>query len=143
MIWIQKYFKTYDQLLDDIINDRSDEDYYLLPFFEEIIEHDMFHSMRSSGRIVSEDATKLRDIRDCVQGPLSERVPLVDNSSKFSYPLPQSSAKPCGTAIEASEDRLDWMFVAGNRFEGNMVMQQPGPPLSGVSSRILQSKKDQ
>ena len=123
------------QVLDDIVNGRPDRDYWFLPVFDSIIEHDLFRSMRKSGREVEEKAVKLKDMRERLHGTWSERVPWVDNSRRPSVPLPQSSATPWKEAEDRpptkrvdwnfSPRRVDWKFAPGKKLVGNMVMRCP------------------
>ena len=144
IFWVRKYYKTNEDLLDDIIHDREGQDYMFLQFFDSIIEHDIFHSMRKSGRIVAEEVTKLKAMRESVHGMWSEHVPLTDNSPKFSFPLPQSSAKPYSSDDMASSSKLSWKFKPGNRLEGTMIMRCPSQPKSRIAGTadVSMAKKD-
>ena len=143
--FIHKFYKTNEELFDDIVQDRESQDYRFLPFFDSIIEHDSFHSMRKNGRIAAEETAKLKAMRENVHGAWSEQVPLGDNSPKFSFPLPQSSAKPFSSSDIAAPSKVSWKFMPGNRLEGKMLMRCPPQPKNHAagSHDISTAKKDQ
>jgi hypothetical protein len=128
IFFVHKYFRTTEELWDDVVNGREEKDYDFLSFFDSIIEHDVFRKMRETGRVVAEDAAKLKHMRESVHGEWSEMVPWVDNSRHASVPRPESSASPFSTEDNAQLDCRRWRFAPGSRLEGNMIMQRPKPP---------------
>lgn len=145
IFWVCKYYKTNEELMDDIVNDRESQDYWFLPFFHSIMDHSAFRSMAKSGRIAAEDVAKLKAMRETVHGTWSEQVPLADNSSKVSFPLAQSSAKPSSPGDMPARSKLNWKFKPGNRLEGTMIMRCPGQFKSrdGGRDNISSTKKEQ
>jgi len=82
--------------------------------------------MGKSGRIVSEDALKLRDFRMKRYGNYSESVHNNASPTKF-IPLPESFAQPYGDGEGEYEDlppeSLVWTSIAGQKLEGSMVFK--------------------
>ena len=126
IVLVHQYYKTDEQLLDDIVHNRVDQDYWFLPFFDSIIEHEVFQSMKQSGRIVAEDALKLKDMQENLHGVWSERVSWTDNSHQTSVPLSQSSAYPWEASDEPQLDTVEWRFAPGRKLEGDMILRCHG-----------------
>ncbi|CAB9524093.1 expressed unknown protein [Seminavis robusta] len=143
IVCVRYQYKTNEDLLDDIRNDRQDSDYWFLPFFDSIVEHESFDSMRKTGRLVVEDAAKLKDMREVLHGKWSETVPWVDNSRRPSAPLPASSAVPRSADCDKLEQTFSWKFARGKQLEGDMIMGCPGCPGSTRCVGKVESKKDQ
>lgn len=82
--------------------------------------------MGKSGRIVSEDALKLRDFRMRRYGNYAESVHNNASATKF-VPLPESFAQPYGDGEGEYKDlppeSLSWSSIDGQKLEGSMVFQ--------------------
>ena len=143
IMFVHKYYKTNEELFEDIVNDRQADDYRFLPLFDSIIQHNAFRTMREASRLRAEEVAKLQAMRENVHGMWSEQVPVGDNSPKFSFPLAKSSAKPFSSSDIAPP--FNCQFRPGNTLEGNMLMRCPGKPNSDTISpkEVSVVKKDQ
>lgn len=119
--WIHRWYKTSDELFELV--GRGEEPEADLPDFEALLESDIFMKMTHSGRIVSEEAIKLKDMREYVFGQFSEVVPAVDSSRYPSVPLPASSARPWIPQEQASI-KLDETHVPSQKLRGTMILKQ-------------------
>jgi hypothetical protein len=147
IVWVRHRFKTNEDLLDDILHGAQDIDHGFQPLFDSIVEHDTFQSMRKRGRLVAEEAVKLKDMRDTLYGTWSEMVPCVDNSRRPSIPLPPSSATPW-TADCDWKQKATWDFAPGKKLVGDMIMECPGAGCHGSNHclgqvSVAESKKKQ
>lgn len=138
MAVICRHYKTNEQLLDDIVHGEPVRDFWFLPLFDSLIEHDVFRSMRRSGRIVAERVAKLKDMRERLHGEWSEMVPWVDNMRVPSIPPPNSSATPWKEEDEWALSRRAWKFTPGKKLVGDMIPKCPGCN----SSRRCMSERD-
>lgn len=145
IMFVHKYYKTNDELFEEIVQNRQGQEYRFLPLFDSIIQHNVFRTMRETARLRAEEVAKLKAMRENVHGMWSEQVPLGDNSPKFSFPLPQSSARPYSSSDKAAPSKVDWQYKPGNRLEGTMLMRCPDQPMidPAVSHTFLRAKKDQ
>lgn len=94
-----------------------------VPDFEALLESDVFLNMSASGRIVGENAVKLKDMREHMFGQFSEVVPAVDSSRYPSVPLPASSARPW-VSKEQANVKTEEIYVYGQKLRGTMILQQ-------------------
>ena len=95
-------------------------------FFDFLLTSTWIHNMGKSGRIVSEDALKLRDFRMRRYGNYAESVHNNASPTKF-IPLPESFAQPYGKGEGEYKDlppeSLVWTSIAGQKLEGSMVFR--------------------
>ena len=118
--WVRHWYKTSDELTSLIkagVEPEAD-----LPDFETMLDSEVFLKMSQSGRIVCENAVKLRDMREHVFGHFSEVVPAVDSSRFPSVPLPASSARPW-IEKDAPVDKEE-SHVPGQKLRGSMILRQ-------------------
>jgi hypothetical protein len=89
---VHKWYKTADELVKIVHSGKEPEPD--LPDFEELLESEVFLNMSKSGRVIGENAVKLKHMREHIFGQYSEVNPAVDSSRFPSVPLPSSSARP-------------------------------------------------
>jgi len=119
--WVLGWYKTSDELTNLVragVEPTPD-----LPDFEAMLDSEVFLKMSQSGRIVGENAVKLRDMREHVFGHFSEAIPAVDSSRFPSVPLPASSARPWKEKEEAQVKR-EIIHVPGQKLRGTMILRQ-------------------
>lgn len=119
VFWAHQYYKTHDELLQDIDNGVEETQEPPMPDFDAWLESDMFIKMGQSGRVVAEDQYKLKDMRERMYGKYSETIPRFDVSRYPSVPLPQSSATPLK---EQAKEKEHWYHVPGQKLQGHMIL---------------------
>lgn len=117
--WVHHFYKTREELLQDIDNGVVNTE-PLIPDFDAWLASDMFIKMGHSGRIVTEDQYKLKDMREKVFGKYCETIPKFDSSRCPSVPLPQSSAQPSKAKPTSKEH---WYHVPGQKLAGHMILE--------------------
>lgn len=142
-IWIQPYYRTREQLLEDGIPETVEqmkEEIANRPnILDPILTSKWVHEMGKSGRIVVEDNLKLQAVREARYGKYSEGVPTVDTSRFASVPNSASFAQPYvenrddgdqspttyieGCYVDISSDKKIWSKVQGQKLYGNIVPQ--------------------
>ncbi|KAL3928389.1 MAG: hypothetical protein SGBAC_012675 [Bacillariaceae sp.] len=145
-LWIQKYYRTSDQLLDHINRDElptsaegmKKEIANRPNLFDFLLTSTLIRDMGKSGRIVSEEFLKLRDFRMRRYGDFAESVQNSASATKF-IPLPESFAQPYGDDDGEYKDlpakSLVWSSIAGQKLEGSMVFNT-----SSMSSGVVKEK---
>jgi hypothetical protein len=124
MMWIQKYYRTKEQLFADGLPtsvEEMKEDISSRPnILDSLLKSTWIREMGKSGRIVSEESMKLREFRKERYGKFSENVHY--NPSVFpSTPLPSSFAQPYSEYTDLPQESLTWSYIAGQKLEGNMI----------------------
>ena len=128
IIWLHKYYKTRQELLEEIRARKNEPPKEPEPFiFDSFLESDHFHKLHTTGRIAAEDSLKLKDMRERVFGEYSEQVPAFDTSRFPSLPLPDSTAYPSNAetahAVEVAikKQKVSGRGVPGQRLQGHMI----------------------
>lgn len=117
---VHRWFKTSDELMKIVQScGTPDPD---LPDFEQLLESEVFLNMSKSGRVIGENAIKLKDMREHIFGQYSEVVPVVDSSRYPSVPLPSSSARPWLVDYEPLVTKQE-SHVPGQELSGSMVLK--------------------
>ena len=96
---------------------------------ESVLVSDQLQVMVQNGRLSSEEALKLKAMREYKFGRLSQHVPAFDTQCEPSIPLPKSSAQPylgCKGDpnkgfVDVESDKIKWTYVAGQNLTGTMV----------------------
>lgn len=96
---------------------------------ESVLVSDRLQVMVQNGRLSSEEALKLKAMREYKFGRLSQHVPAFDTQCEPSIPLPKSSAQPyLGSKgdpkkgfVDVESDKIKWTYVAGQNLTGTMV----------------------
>lgn len=138
--WVHRWYKTSDELTDLVragVEPEPD-----LPDFEAMLDSDIFLKMSQSGRIVGENAVKLKDMREHVFGHFSEVVPAVDSSRFPSVPLPASSARPWVPEQPDAPDEQEAIHVPGQQLRGSMILRQCDSFAVGEESTCATGTKD-
>lgn len=123
--------------MDDIINERKDNTYWFTALFDSIVEHESLDKVRHAGRLVREDALKMKDMREKIFGKYSETIPMTENSRHASIPVSSSTARP----VDTKTDNRVWTYAPGKKLEGHMIMRPErafnyslgGRPLSDIT----------
>jgi hypothetical protein len=119
--WVQHWYRTKDQLLQDIDSGCGSKDVASkerdLPDFDACLESDLLLGMGHRGRLVAEQARKERAWRHVLLGTYSERVPVVDSSRFPSTPLPSSFSQV--EAVEAAVETI--VYTPGQEVSGSMI----------------------
>lgn len=142
---IQKYYRTKEQILKDGLPTSEEEmkdNIASRPnFMESLLNSSWLRELGKSGRIVSEDAMKLRDFRKMKYGQFSELTP-ANPSIHPSIPLPTSFAQPYihqsssgdGEYADLPEESLKWSYLAGQKLQGNMIYFETQSTMSFLTS---------
>jgi hypothetical protein len=120
--WVHGWYKTSDELMQLVIAGVAPEPD--LPDFASMLESDVFLKMSHAGRVIGENALKLKDMREHVFGAYCEVIPAVDPSRFPSVPLPSSSACPYDPVAVPSSPTVGNTYVAGQKLSGTMIMKQ-------------------
>jgi hypothetical protein len=120
--WVHGWYKTSDELLQLVLAGvEPDPD---LPDFNSLLESDVFLKMSLAGRVIGENALKLKDMRAHVFGAYCEVIPAVDASRVPSVPLPSSSACPYDPVAVPNSPPTGHTYVVGQKLSGTMIMKQ-------------------
>ena len=119
--FIHRWYKTSHEIMEIVHSGK--EPGPDLPDFEALLESEFFLNMSKSGRVIGENAIKLKDMREHVFGHFSEVVPAADSSRFPSVPLPESSARPW-TEPDESIIRKEEIHVPGQKLRGTMILKQ-------------------
>jgi len=146
VLWIQKYYRTSEQLLNELTIPTTEEeqkqDIAKRPnIFDALPESSSVSKLSKKGRLTSEQSCKLRDYRKSVFGSFSEHVHYRPNYINAScVPLSEQSwAQPYNnnnkgpgddddddTATiykDLPNDKLTWSYIPGQMLEGDMIPQ--------------------
>jgi hypothetical protein len=96
---------------------------------ESILTSSSLEQMVYRGRLASEEAMKLKAMREYKFGKLSHRVPAFDTQRQPSIPLPMSTAQPyLGSGgdpakgfVDVDPAKINWTYVVGQLLTGTMV----------------------
>ena len=96
---------------------------------ESILTSSSLEQMVHCGRLASEEAMKLKAMREYKFGKLSQLVPAVDTQRQPSIPLPNSIAQPyLGSGgdpakgfVDVDSKKIKWTYVVGQHLTGTMV----------------------
>jgi len=132
-IYIQRYYRTSQQLQEQFTcgglptsSDGMEAEIANRPnILDFLLTSSWIRDLGKSGRIVSEDALKLRDFRIQRYGNFAESVPNTTSSIHPNIPLPTSFAQPYGDGVGEYKDlpaeKIVWSSIAGQKLEGSMV----------------------
>lgn len=121
MLFIQGHYRTREEL-------EADPEFHGTEL-ESILTGSSLEHMVQSGRLASEEAMKLKAMREYKFGKLSHQVPAFDTQRHPSIPLPKSTAQPyLGSGGNPDEGFVDvdsamvkWTYVVGQHLTGTMV----------------------
>ena len=96
---------------------------------ESILTSSSLEQMVQSGRLASEEAMKLKAMREYKFGKLSQQVPAFDTQRQPSIPLPKSTAlpylgsrgDPAKGFVDVDSAMIKWTYVVGQHLTGTMV----------------------
>lgn len=94
---------------------------------ESILTSDSIKVMIDNGRLASEEALKLKHMREYKFGKFAQQIPTVDTQRKPCVPLPESTAEPyLGFEGDPSmgfvdTDKKVWHSVPGQNLAGSMI----------------------
>ena len=135
--YFRPWYKTKEEILRELDLNKGAEPSIELPDFNAFLESDAFVKMGQYGRVLAEDALKLKDMRELLYGTYGEVIPAVDASRYPSIPMPESyayltectepttnpslsSRSTCGT--ESFVSAVEQQHIPGQRLHGSMVM---------------------
>lgn len=121
LLFIRAHYRTREELEADPEFHGTD--------LESILTSSSLEQMIQSGRLASEEAMKLKAMREHKFGKLSQRVPAFDTQRQPSIPLSTSTAQPyLGSGGDPSKGFVDvdaakikWTYVVGQHLTGTMV----------------------
>lgn len=131
-IWMGKWYKNKQELLEAIDNGTEEQVIASLPDMDWYFQSDTLIRLGQKGREVAEDALKLKHMREVLFGHYSEQVPSYDNSRYPSIPTAESYANPAKYFAGIGDKEL--YHVPGQRLDGQMIPRVEGkhpsaPPL--------------
>jgi hypothetical protein len=126
IFYIHKNYRTKNELMEDpVFHGTNLESLWLTS--------DSVRKMGVSARVASEEALKLKAMRECRFGKLSQLIPAVDTSRFASTPLPESTAVPYAgppnrrnanktdVFVDLPAEQQEWRYVPGQKLEGHMI----------------------
>ena len=121
ILFIRTHYRTREEL-------ERDPKFYGTKL-ESVLTTSSLESMIDAGRRASEEAMKLKAMREYKFGKLSLQVPSFDTQRRPSVPLPQSKAEPylgsdgdpAEGFVDADASKIKWSYVAGQHLTGTMV----------------------
>ena len=139
IFWVHSWYETDDELMERVRS--GDVSNHVLPDLHAVLESETLAKMGHSGRIVAENAYKLKDMREKVYGYYSETIPKKDTSRFPSVPLPMSTAVPLDTRDTVKEHYS--YHVPGQRLSGNMIHRRAQPEKAALAAaqEAVESKK--
>ena len=120
VMYVHKWYKTREELLEEI--QQTGKVAIKLPDFDAMLNSEKLHKAGRNGRIVAEDAIKLRAMRETRFGKQGERVPSQDTSRVPSVPLSCSTAQPTKDVNDIIQREVT--HVLGQKLHGNMIPRQ-------------------
>jgi len=120
---IHPHYRTKEELLQDPTFHGTNLD--------QVLTSESLQKMGASARLASEEALKLKAMREHEFGKLSQLIPAIDTCLVPHIPLPQSTAEPylgsiCNSSLKGGfvdlpKEAQSWRYVPGQHLGGNMV----------------------
>ena len=121
---VHKWYKTSEELYA-LVESGVEELEPNLPDFNKFLDNEFFAEKMHTGRLLKENAMKLKAMREHVFGEYSEFIPIFDDNGRYrNVPCPESSASPYvrpQTASVPEHDSESTKSLTGKlvRFSGN------------------------